>query len=205
MNTINNRIRIINHKNANKNIINKAKNFITRTFLFMEQPNHNIRVFYYIDKDNNIIGYIILKKIKVVSPRSLVSIIDRKDVYDLSIKIDHKHQRKGYATDFFGQILHKIINEEDAFIYLTDSTVSGIGKKLYGGPKVVEKFDVYHKFDGGNGYYLIGKKTDKEKRVHYLKLNNNDENSVFYFARANETNIGRMHRNGYLKNNPSNS
>ena len=44
---------VINHKNANKNIINKAKNLIPRTLSLMEYPNHNIRVFYYSDKDKN--------------------------------------------------------------------------------------------------------------------------------------------------------
>ena len=100
--------------------------------------------------------------------------------------------------------MHKIINKEDAFIYLTDSTGGGIGEKLYAGQKVVEKFDVYHIFDGARGSYLIGRKTNKE-RVHYVKLNNNDPQLEFYFARSNETNSGKMHRNGYLRNNPSNS
>ena len=200
----NSRMRVINHKNANQNIKNKANVLIPRTLSLMEKPNHNIRVFYYSDKDKNIIGYIILKKIEVTSPQSLVSIIGSKVVYDLSINISHDFQRKGYATDFFGKILHKIINEEDAFIYLTDSTESGIGKKLYGGEKVVANFDVYHIFDGARGSYLIGRKTDKE-RVHYVKLNNNDPQLEFYFARSNETNSGKMHRNGYLRNNPTNS
>lgn len=192
---------VINHKNANKNIINKAKNLIPITLSLMEYPNHNIRVFYYSDKDKNIIGYIVLKKIEVVSPRSLVSIIGSKVVYDLSINISHEYQKKGYATDFFGQILHKIINEEDAFIYLTDSTGGGIGKKLYGGEKVVANFDVYHIFDGARGSYLIGKKTDKE-RVHYVKLNKNDPELQYYFTRSNESNNGILHRKKYFKNNP---
>ena len=52
--------------------------------------------------------------------------------------------------------------------------------------------------------YLIGKKTDKE-RVHYIKLNNNDQQLKFYFARSSETNSGKRHRNRYLMNNPVNS
>jgi predicted transcriptional regulator len=195
---------VINHKNANQNIKNKAKGIIPRTLAQMQPSNHNIRVFYYTDKDKNIIGYIILKKIEVTSPRSLVSIIGSKVVYDLSINISHEFQRKGYASDFLGQILNKIINEEEAFIYLTDSTGGGIGKKLYGGEKVVANFDVYHIFDGARGSYLIGRKTDKN-RVHYVKLNKNDPQLQFYFVRANETNNGRMHRIGYLRNNPPNS
>jgi len=204
MNARNYEMRIVNHKNANQNIQNKAKKKIPRTLTQMQSSNHNIRVFYYTDKDKNIIGYIILKKIEVTSPQSLVSIIGSKVVYDLSINISNEFQKRGYATDFFGQILHKIINEEDAFIYLTDSTGDGIGKKLYGGPKVVANFDVYHIFDGARGSYLIGRKTDKN-RVHYVKLNNNDPQLEFYFARANETNSGKMHRTGYLKNNPPSS
>ena len=192
---------VINHKNANQNIQNKAKNKIPRTLSQMQSSNHNIRVFYYTDKDKNIIGYIILKKIEVTSPRSLVSIIGSKVVYDLSINISHEYQKKGYATDFFGQILHKIINEEDAFIYLTDSTGGGIGKKLYGGPKVVANFDVYHIFDGARGSYLIGRKTDK-KRVHYVKLNKNDPELQYYFARSFESNNGEYHLIKYFENNP---
>lgn len=201
MNAINSEMRIVNHKNANKNIQNKAKSMIPKTLAQMQLPNHNIRVFYYIDKDKNIIGYIILKKIKVTSPQSLVSIIGSKDVYDLSINVSNEFQRKGYATDFFGQILHKIINEEDAFIYLTDSTGGGIGKKLYGGPKVVANFDVYHIFDGARGSYLIGKKTDK-KRVHYVKLNKNDPELEYYFTRSVESNNGIYHLIKYFENNP---
>jgi hypothetical protein len=204
MNARNSGMKVINHKNANQNIKNKAKGIIPRTLSLMEKPNHNIRVFYYSDKEKNIIGYIVLKKIEVVSPQSLVSIINSKVVYDLSINISPEYQKKGYATNFFGEILHKIINEEDAFIYLTDMTGFRIGEKLYGGPKVVAKFDVYHIFNGERGSYLIGRKTDKE-RVHYVKLNNNDPQLEFYFARSNETNSGKMHRNGYLRNNPSNS
>lgn len=204
MNARNLEMKVINHKNANQNIQNKAKNKIPRTLSQMQSSNHNIRVFYYIDKDKNIIGYIILKKIKVTSPQSLVSIIGSKVVYDLSINISHEHQRKGYATDFFGQILHKIINEEDAFIYLTDATGYDIGIKLYAGQKIVSKFDVYHIFDGARGSYLIGRKSDKN-RVHYVKLNNNDPQLEYYFTRANETNSGKMHRTGYLKNNPPSS
>ena len=104
-NASNSEMRVINHKNANKIIQNKAKDIIPRTLSLMENNNHNIRVFYYINKDNNIIGNIVLKKIEVVSPRSLVSIIDRKDVYNLSINISHEYQKKGYATNFFGQML----------------------------------------------------------------------------------------------------
>ena len=104
----------------------------------MQPSNHNIRVFYYSDKDNNIIGYIVLRKLIVDSPRSLTSIIGSKVVYDLSINISHDFQRKGYATDFFGKILHKIINEEDAFIYLTDSTESGIGKNFMVDKKLLQ-------------------------------------------------------------------
>ena len=204
MNASNSGMRVINHKNANKIIQNKAKTLIPRTLSLMEKPNHNRRVFYYSDKDKNIIGYIILIKIEVISPQSLFSIISGKVIYDLSINISHEFQRKGYASDFLGQILNKIINEEDAFIYLTDSTGGGIGKKLYGGEKVVANFDVYHIFDGARGSYLIGRKTDKN-RVHYVKLNKNDPQLQFYFARAKETNNGRMHRNGYLNNNPPNS
>lgn len=204
MNASNSGMRVINHKNANKNIQNKAKNFIPRKLALMENPNNNIRVFYYTDKDKNIIGYIILRKIEVIRPLSLVNIIDKKDVYDLSINISHDQQRKGYATNFFGQILHKIINDEDAFIYLTDATDDGIGIKLYAGQKIVSKFDVYHIFDGTRGSYLIGRKTDKN-RVHYVKLNKNDPQLEFYFARANETKIGKMHREGYFRNNPPNS
>lgn len=126
---------------------NKAKDIIPRKLKQMEDPRENIRVFYYTDKDKNIIGLVILKKRIVTTPKSLVEIIDRKDVYELTINISDEYQRKGYATDFFGQILHKIIDEEDAFIYLVDSTRDGIGEKLYGGSKVVEKFDVYHIFD----------------------------------------------------------
>lgn len=202
MNARNYEVRIVNHKNANQNIQNKAKNKIPRTLSQMQSSNHNIRVFYYTDKDKNIIGYIILKKIEVTSPQSLVSIIGSKVVYDLSINISHEFQRKGYATDFFGKILHKIINEEDAFIYLTDSTGGGIGKKLYDGEKVVANFDVYHIFDGARGSYLIGRKTDKN-RVHYVKLNN-DDSLVFYLARSYETNNGKFHRTKYLDNNPKN-
>lgn len=113
-------------------------------------------------------------------------------------------KKKGYATDFLGQILHKIINEEDAFIYLTDITDDGIGEKLYAGQKVVTKFDVYHIFNGERGSYLIGRKSDKE-RVHYVKLNNNDSSFDFYFIRSNQTKIGKMHKNRYLSNNPPNS
>ena len=201
MNARNYEMRIVNHKNANQNIQKKAKNKIPRTLSQMQSSNHNIRVFYYTDKDKNIIGYIILKKIEVTSPQSLVSIIGSKVVYDLSINISHEFQRKGYATDFFGQILHKIINEEDAFIYLTDSTGGGIGKKLYGGEKVVSKFDVYHIFDGARGSYLIGRKTDKN-RVHYVKLNKNDPQLEYYFTRSVESNNGIYHLIKYLDNNP---
>ena len=51
---------------------------------------------------------------------------------------------------------------------------------------------------------MIGRKTNKNK-VDYVKLNNNDPQLEFYFARSNETNSGKMHRNGYLRNNPPNS
>jgi len=204
MNASNSGMRVINHKNANQNIKKKAQDIIPRTLSLMGNNNHNIRVFYYINKDNDIIGNIVLKKIEVTSPQSLVGIISGKVVYVLSINIFVQYQKRGYATDFLGQILHKIINEEDAFIYLTDSTGGGIGKKLYGGEKVVANFDVYHIFDGARGSYLIGRKTDKN-RVHYVKLNKNDPQLQFYFARAKETNNGRMHRNGYLNNNPPNS
>ena len=197
-------MRVINHKNANKIIQNKAKGIIPRTLSLMENNNHNIRVFYYINKDNNIIGNIVLKKIEVTSPQSLVGIISGKVVYVLSINIFFEYQKKGYATDFLGQILHKIINEEDAFIYLTDATEEGIGIKLYAGQKVVAKFDVYHIFNGERGSYLIGRKSDKE-RVHYVKLNNNDSSFDFYFIRSNQTKIGKMHKNRYLSNNPPNS
>lgn len=189
-------MKIINHKNATENIKIKAKNHIPRTLREMENHSNNIRVFYYTYKDNNIIGYIILKKIIVTRPRSLISIIGGKDVYDLSINISFPYQKKGYATDFFGQILHKIINEEDAFIYLVDSTGGGIGKKLYGGEKVVEKFDVYCILNNGaRGSYLIGRKTDKNK-VHYVKLNNQD-NWDYIIAISEKENLEK-----YLKNNP---
>ena len=72
---------LINHKNANQNIKNKAKGIIPKTLSLMEKPNDNIRVFYYSDKEKNIIGYIVLKKKEVVSPQSLVSIINGKVVY----------------------------------------------------------------------------------------------------------------------------
>ena len=62
MNASNSEMRIVNHKNANKNIQNKAKSMIRKTLSQMQSSNHNIRVFYYTDKDKNIIGYIILKK-----------------------------------------------------------------------------------------------------------------------------------------------
>jgi hypothetical protein len=58
----NSRMRVINHQNANQNIKNKANVLIPRTLAQMQPSNHNIRVFYYTDKDKNIIGYIILKK-----------------------------------------------------------------------------------------------------------------------------------------------
>jgi hypothetical protein len=201
MNSRNSEMRVINHKNANENIKHKAKTLIPRTLERMKDPEQNIRVFYYTDKDKNIIGYIILKKIVVTTPKSLVQIIGGKDVYDLTITISHEYQKKGYATDFFGQILHKIINDEDAFIYLTDATGFRIGEKLYGGEKVVENFDVYHIFDGARGSYLIGRKTNKNK-VDYVKLNNNDPQLEFYFARSKESNSGKMHFKKYLENNP---
>ena len=94
MNARNSGMRVINHKNANQYIQNKAKDIIPRTLSQMEKPNHNIRVFYYSDKDNNIIGYIVLKKIVVTSPQSLVSIINGKVVYDLSINISPEYQKK---------------------------------------------------------------------------------------------------------------
>jgi len=97
--------------------------------------------------------------------------------------------------------LHKIINKEDAFIYLTDSTGGGIGEKLYAGQKVVEKFDVYHIFDGARGSYLIGKKTDKN-RVHYVKLNKNNPELLYYFERSFESNYGKKHLIKYYQNNP---
>jgi len=206
-NASNSEMRVINHKNANKIIQNKAKDIIPRTLSLMENNNHNIRVFYYINKDNNIIGNIVLKKIEVTSPQSLVGIISGKVVYVLSINIFVQYQKRGYATDFLGQILHKIINEEDAFIYLTDITDDGIGEKLYAGQKVVTKFDVYHIFNGKKGSYLIGRKTDKE-RVHYVKLNKNDPHDPqleYCSERSNQKNSGKMHRNGYLRNNPPNS
>jgi hypothetical protein len=59
----------------------------------MEKPNHNIRIFYS-DKDKNIIGYIILRKIEVTSPQSLFGIISGKVVYDLSINISDQYQKK---------------------------------------------------------------------------------------------------------------
>jgi hypothetical protein len=197
----NSEMRVVNHKNVNQNIINKAKSMIPKTLEKMKLPDHNIRVFYYIDKDKKIIGYIILQKILVERPQSLVRIIGSKIVYELSINISHQYQQKGYATDFFRQILDKIINKEGAFIYLIDSTGGGIGKKLYAGPKVVEKFDVYHIFNGDRGSYLIGSKTDK-KRVHYVKLNQNDPNLDFYIARLEESNNGKIHLQKYLENNP---
>jgi hypothetical protein len=52
---------VINHKNANQNIKNKAKGIIPKTLSLIEKPNYNIRVFYYSDKYKNIIGYILLK------------------------------------------------------------------------------------------------------------------------------------------------
>lgn len=204
MNAKNSEMRVINHKNANENIKHKAENHIPRTLERMKDPDQNIRVFYYTDKDKNIIGYIILKKIVVITPKSLVEIIGGKDVYDLTITIiSDEYRKKGYATDFFGKILHKIIDEKDAFIYLIDSTGFRIGEKLYGGEKVVENFDVYHIFDGARGSYLIGRKTDKNK-VNYVKLNNNDPQLEFYFARSNESNSGKMHRNKYLESHPEN-
>jgi predicted transcriptional regulator len=205
MNASNSGMSVINHKNANQNIKNKANYIIPKTLAQMQLPNHNIRVFYYTDKNKNIIGHIILKKIDVTSPQSLVSIIGGKVVYELSINIiSHESQKKGYATDFFGKILHKIINEEDAFIYLIDMTGFRIGEKLYAGPKVIAKFDVYHIFNGERGSYLIGRKTDKN-RVHYVKLNKNDPELEFYFARSSDTNSGKMHQKGYLNNNPPNA
>ena len=86
-----------------------------------------------------------------------------------------------------------------------------IGEKFYSGSFLILLCEIknysYYKFAKQNLMfitYLIGRKTDKE-RVHYVKLNNNDPQLEFYFARSNETNRGKMHRNGYLRNNPPNS
>ena len=48
---------------------------------------------------------------------------------------------------------------------------------------------------------MIGRKTDKE-RVHYVKLNNNDPQLEFYFARSGNSNNGIYHLIKYLDNNP---
>ena len=111
--------------------------------------------------EENIILYIyecdknIQNKAKTHIPKALKLMKDPAQNIQVFYYSD-KYKRKGYATYFFGQILHKIINDEDAFIYLVDSTGGVIGKKFYGGsflislceiknysvPKVVAKFNV---------------------------------------------------------------
>jgi len=64
MNAKNSEMRVINHKNANQNIQNRVKkdlHFSDFNLQKARNPHSGYRIFYYIDKDRNIVGFITLK------------------------------------------------------------------------------------------------------------------------------------------------
>lgn len=202
---------VVNSKNANQNIQNRVKKYLHFSDFKLQQarnPHTGYRIFYYIDKDRNIVGYIHLK---IMQPRhlaqflkNLYDLVEGKIVYELSIVIFEQFRGKKYASDFLEKIYDQIINQEGAFIYLIDETENGIGEKLYGSRKISEKFDVYIILNNKNGQYLIGKKTNSIMKPQYLKINNSDQNKSYLLNRTQTRPHGQVHLNRYFEQYPEN-
>jgi hypothetical protein len=208
-NARNSRMKVINHKNANQNIKNKAKKSHSEYIIQQaSNPHSGFRLFYYIDKDRNIVGFI---KLKIMKPehlakflKNLYDLVEGKIVYELSIVIFEQFRGKKYASDFLGKIYDQIINQEGAFIYLIDDTENGIGEKLYGSRKTSENFNVYIILNNKNGKYLIGRKTIPIMKPQYLKINNSDQNKSHLLNRTHTRPYGQVHLNRYFIQYPEN-
>jgi hypothetical protein len=213
MNAKNSEMKVINSKNADQNTKNKVKKDLYFSNYQIEQARNPIsgyRIFYYIDKDKdkNIVGFITLKRMNERHLqkflKNLYNLIEGKIVYELSIQIGQKFRGKKFASDFLGKILDQIINKEDAFIFLIDETVNGIGEKFYGSRKISEKFDVYIILNNKNGKYLIGRKTNDRMVPQYLKINNSDQNKSYLLNRTQTRPHGQVHLNRYFEQYPEN-
>jgi len=210
MNASNSGMRVVNSKNANNSITNQAKQSHSEfTLQFARNPLSGFRLFYYIDKDGNIVGFITLKKMQPrhlsLFLKDLYKIVEGKIVYELSIVIFENFRGKKYASDFLVKIYDQIINQEGAFIYLVDDTDNGIGEKLYGSRKICENFDVYIILNNKNGQYLIGKKTNHIMKPQYLKINNSDPDKKILLNRTQTRPHGQVHINRYFENHPENN
>lgn len=105
MNARDSEMRAINHKNASQNIINKVKKDLHFSEFNLQQAKNiksGYRIFYYIDKDRNIVGFITLKIMNVRHLqkflKNLYNLIEGKIVYELSIVIFEKFRGKKYWT-----------------------------------------------------------------------------------------------------------
>ena len=211
MNASNSGMRAVNSKYVNQNIQNRVKKDLHFSDFKLQQSrnqNSGYRIFYYIDKDRNIVGFITLNKMRTDHLakflKNLYGLVEGKIVYELSIQIFEQFRGKKYASDFLGKIYDQIINKEGAFIYLVDDTDNGIGEKLYGSRKICENFDVYIILNNKNGQYLIGKKTNHIMKPQYLKINNSDPNKQILLNRTHTRPHGQVHINRYFENHPEN-
>jgi hypothetical protein len=227
MNASNSGMRVVNSKNANQNIQNKEREYFSESNLKKAKTqNSGFRIFYYIDRDGNIIGFINLRIVNIDYKqqflKNLSGIIRDKIVYELSIVIFEQFRRREYTSDFLEKILDQIINKEDAIIFFIpvnslnsvpkntdpkniDNIENSIVKKIYTSKKINENFDVYIILDSKNGEYLIGKKTSDLIKPQYLELKNRDKMKQILLQKKNNKFLSQnaiKHINTYLTNHP---
>ena len=233
MNASNSGMRVVNSKNANKNILNQAKKKSTSEYNIKQasNPHSGFRLFYYIDKDRNIVGFI---ELKIMKPehlakflKNLYVLVKDKIVYELSIVIFEQFRGKKYASDFLEKIFDQIIYKEDAIIYFISNRgfdyeptnnhdiENNTADRIFHGKNINEKFDVYIMLNDSKGGYLIGKKISPIMKPKYLELNTSNNGYPPFTNHPPLTNplnrgydflsnIAKKHINGYLNNHSKN-
>jgi len=225
-------IRVVNYNNANNSKNSKTAKKVLEDRYFSsynlkkaKNKDSGYRIFYYIDKDSNIVGIITLTIINIAYKgqffKNLSSIITGKKVYELSISIFKKFRGKKYTSDFLEKIFDQIIYKEDAIIYFISNRgfdyeptnnhdiENNTADRIFHGKNINEKFDVYIMLNDNKGQYLIGKKISPIMKPKYLELNTSYNSYPPLTTMLNKTrgflsNIAKKHINGYLNNHSKN-
>jgi len=198
---------VINHKNTNQNIKNKVPNLKNRRRIMSKNPSLDHRIFYYLDKENNVIGYITLSVLdeKVLTDRDLRKIIGDKKVYTLFMRIfdSYKNKIEEYKSDFLQKVLDEIINKEDKFIFVDDRSIENT-VQFYCSPEVLKNFNVYILLNFKEGQYIIGRKNNPQYNPQYIKINNTELKKILLNKTETNSTYAKDHINRYLAQYPEN-
>ena len=225
-------IRVVNYNNSNNSKSSKTAKKVLEERYFSnfrlekaKNKDSGYRIFYYIDKDENIVGIITLTIINIAYMGqffiNLSSIITGKKVYELSISIFKKFRGKKYTSDFLEKIFDQIIYKEDAIIYFISNRgfdyepnnnhdiENNTADRIFHGKNINDKFDVYIMLNDNKGQYLIGKKISPIMKPKYLELNTSYNSyppitSMLNNTRGFLSNIAKNHITRYLENHPKN-